>query len=329
LKAIGCEAGKVTWSDGQIGQTILVKPTKTQYQFTAICELNSCKSESSVPAYFIVSSCGKDSLLTTNKPMVALCKEAQKPVIVSGKTYEITYDFRIVNVGNTDFAKLQVLDNLDDVFTAKGAKIKEIVSIKADDGLTVNKNYNGQSDRMLLVDSLSSLAKSKIKGIQIVLRVDFTDAKVDTFYNSANVIAKAGNLMVQDVSNNGMDINPDGDNDPTDDSTPTPLEVLSLQKPAEEPKDVFIPEGFSPNGDGINDFFVINLLNKSLTVSLQIYNRWGGLVYANEDYQNNWDGTANQGINLTDRKGLPDGTYFYIVRLSNGKNFLRSMTLMR
>ena len=329
LKAHGCENGKVTWSDGQIGQTILVKPTKTAYQFTAICEVNTCKSEPSVPAYFIVSSCGKDSLLTTNKPMVALCKEAQKPVLVSGKTYDITYDFRVVNVGNTDFEKLQLQDNLNEVFTAKGAKIKEIVSLKADEGLTVNKNYNGQSDQTLLIDTFSSLAKSKIKGIQLVVRVDFTDAKVDTFYNSANVMAKAGNVIVQDVSNNGMDINPDGDNDPTDDSKPTPIRVLNVQKPSEEPKEVFIPEGFSPNGDGINDLFVIDLTDKALTINLQIYNRWGGLVYAQEEYQNNWDGTANQGINPTGKTGLPDGTYFYMVRLSNGKEFVRSMTLMR
>lgn len=142
-------------------------------------------------------------------------------------------------------------------------------------------------------------------------------------------MAKAGNEIVQDISNDGMDINPDGDNDPTDDSQPTPIRVLSVQQPTDEPKDAFILEGFSPNGDGINDLFIIDLTDKALTINLQIYNRWGGLVYAQEEYQNNWDGTANQGINPTGRTGLPDGTYFYIVRLSNGKEFVRSMTLMR
>ena len=132
--------------------------------------------------------------------------------------------------------------------------------------------------------------------------------------------------IVQDASNNGFDVNPDGDNDPTNDSKPTPIRVLSVNN---EPKEIFIPEGFSPNGDGINDLFVILLNDKTLTINLQIYNRWGGLVYASEDYQNNWDGTANQGVNPTGRTGLPDGTYFYLVRLSNSKEFIRSMTLMR
>jgi len=329
LTAHGCEGGKVTWSDGQVGQQILVKPSKTQYQFTAICELNTCKSEPSTPAYFIVTDCGKDSIKIVSKPMLALCKEARIPVLVEGKTYDITYDFRLVNVGNADFEQIQVLDNLDDVFTDNGAKMLKINGLKADSGLVVNPNYDGRTNNQLLIDTQSKLLTGKVKSIQFTVRVDFTTAKVDTFYNSATGVAKAGTIVVQDLSNNGFDVNPDGNNDPTDDSKPTPIRVLSVQKPVDEPKEVFIPEGFSPNGDGINDLFVIDLNDKTLTINLQIYNRWGGLVYAQEDYQNNWDGTANQGANLTGKTGLPSGTYFYMVKLSNGKEFIRSLTLMR
>ncbi|MEA5461378.1 gliding motility-associated C-terminal domain-containing protein [Arcicella sp. LKC2W] len=329
LTAHGCEGGKVTWSDGQIGKAILVKPTKTAYQFTAVCELNMCKSEPSTAAYFIVTDCGKDSLKVVSKPMLALCKEARIPVLVEGKTYNITYDFRLVNVGNADFEQIQVLDNLEDVFTNNGAKILAVNGLKADSGLVVNPNYDGQTNNRLLVETQSRLLTGKVKSLQFTVSVDFTNAKVDTFYNSANAVAKAGKVVVQDLSNNGFDVNPDGNNDPTDDSKPTPIRVLSIQKPVDEPKEIFIPEGFSPNGDGINDLFVIDLNDKTLTINLQIYNRWGGLVYAQEDYQNNWDGTANQGANLTGKTGLPDGTYFYMVKLSNGKEFIRSMTLMR
>ncbi|WP_109745330.1 DUF7507 domain-containing protein [Arcicella aurantiaca] len=329
LTAHGCEGGKVTWSDGQVGQQILVKPTKTQYQFTATCELNTCKSEPSTAAYFIVTDCGKDSIKIAQKPMLALCKEARIPVLVEGKTYDITYDFRLVNVGNADFEQIQVLDNLDDVFTNNGVNILNVNGLKADSGLVVNPNYDGRTNNRLLVETQSRLLTGKVKSLQFTVRVDFSTAKVDTFYNSATGVAKAGTIVVQDLSNNGFDVNPDGNNDPTDDSKPTPIRVQSVQKPVDEPKEIFIPEGFSPNGDGINDLFVINLNDKTLTINLQIYNRWGGLVYAQEDYQNNWDGTANQGANLTGKTGLPDGTYFYMVKLSNGKEFVRSMTLMR
>ncbi|MBO0940017.1 gliding motility-associated C-terminal domain-containing protein [Fibrella sp. HMF5335] len=92
---------------------------------------------------------------------------------------------------------------------------------------------------------------------------------------------------------------------------------------------VFIPEGFSPNDDGINDRFVIRDVPNGLTVQLEVFNRWGHRVYANADYKNDWDGTANQGIRTNDSAGLPDGTYFYVVKISDGREFVRFMTIAR
>jgi len=97
----------------------------------------------------------------------------------------------------------------------------------------------------------------------------------------------------------------------------------------EEPTSIFIPEGFSPNGDGVNDLFVIRYVPAEVNVRLDIYNRWGNRVYHRENYQNDWDGTANEGMGVATGKGLPDGTYFYQVTLSNGQEFTRFMTLVR
>ena len=91
---------------------------------------------------------------------------------------------------------------------------------------------------------------------------------------------------------------------------------------------VFIPEGFSPNGDGVNDLFVIQGA-QGLTVHLEVYNRWGHLVYKNDDYKNDWNGTANTGLLQGDKQGLPDGTYFYVVKLSDGREYVRYMTINR
>jgi gliding motility-associated-like protein len=76
---------------------------------------------------------------------------------------------------------------------------------------------------------------------------------------------------------------------------------------------IFIPEGFSPNGDGSYDVFAILNL-KGLNANVQIYNRWGNLVYSNENYQNDWNGTANQGLVLFGEE-LPEGTYYYIIQI--------------
>jgi gliding motility-associated-like protein len=80
--------------------------------------------------------------------------------------------------------------------------------------------------------------------------------------------------------------------------------------------EVFIPEGFSPNGDGVNDYFYIKGADKYI-VTLKIYNRWGNLVYESKHYQNDWDGISNTGLLLSTK--LPDGTYFYSIDFNNGE----------
>lgn len=71
---------------------------------------------------------------------------------------------------------------------------------------------------------------------------------------------------------------------------------------------LFIPEGFSPNGDGTNDKFIISGTGGA-NVSVQIFNRWGSKVYENSNYQNDWGGTNE------DSKELLDATYYYIIKV--------------
>jgi gliding motility-associated-like protein len=72
---------------------------------------------------------------------------------------------------------------------------------------------------------------------------------------------------------------------------------------------IIIPEAFSPNGDGFNDYFEI-IHPSSTTISLAIYNRWGNVVYMNADYQNDWRGNGKG--NFLGQE-LPEGTYYYII----------------
>jgi gliding motility-associated-like protein len=88
-----------------------------------------------------------------------------------------------------------------------------------------------------------------------------------------------------------------------------------------------IPEGFSPNNDGINDTFVIQGRN-GRPVVLRIYNRWGNLVYENLNYQDDWNGTSNIGIRVGEQ--LPDGTYFYTAEFKDtGERYARYLTIQR
>jgi gliding motility-associated-like protein len=79
--------------------------------------------------------------------------------------------------------------------------------------------------------------------------------------------------------------------------------------------DIYIPEGFSPNHDGVNDFFVITRPFNT-TISMELFNRWGNLVYKAPDYKNEFDGKGNQPNRILG-EDLPDGTYYYIILATN------------
>ncbi|WP_293895890.1 gliding motility-associated C-terminal domain-containing protein, partial [Flavobacterium sp.] len=83
--------------------------------------------------------------------------------------------------------------------------------------------------------------------------------------------------------------------------------------------DVVIPDGFSPNNDGINDTFEIpDLAIHYPNFKLEIYNRYGSLVYTGNRNKENWGGTTTEsGLKLGD-KLLPTGVYFYILNFNDG-----------
>ena len=78
-----------------------------------------------------------------------------------------------------------------------------------------------------------------------------------------------------------------------------------------------IPEGFSPNGDLINDLFVIRGIENFPNNKFEIYNRWGNKVFDANSYTNTWDGKCTIGLRVGG-DDLPIGTYFYILDLGDG-----------
>lgn len=79
---------------------------------------------------------------------------------------------------------------------------------------------------------------------------------------------------------------------------------------------VKIMDAFTPNGDGINDKWLVTSGGScTKQVMVNVYNRNGDQVYSNENYQNDWNGTYKG-------KVLPDATYYYVIRykLINGNS---------
>lgn len=94
----------------------------------------------------------------------------------------------------------------------------------------------------------------------------------------------------------------------------TALVVITI----EQDIPIDIPNGFTPNGDGFNDFFFIVGLHQYPNNKITIFNRWGDKVFAAEPYQNNWDGTSsNTALKISGDK-VVDGTYFFILDLGDG-----------
>jgi len=84
-----------------------------------------------------------------------------------------------------------------------------------------------------------------------------------------------------------------------------------------------IPTVFSPNGDGVNDAWRLKGAEGFPELSVEIYNRWGSLVFSSVGYPEAWDGTRNG-------KNLPTAAYYYIIDLINGEEPLTgTVTIVR
>lgn len=75
-----------------------------------------------------------------------------------------------------------------------------------------------------------------------------------------------------------------------------------------------VPDAFTPNGNSINDTWVIPGLEGYNTKQMAVYSRYGTLVYYSSAYANDWDGTL-----MGNGVAVPDGTYYYTLTLDGGK----------
>ncbi len=84
-----------------------------------------------------------------------------------------------------------------------------------------------------------------------------------------------------------------------------------------------VPNAFSPNADGINDEWEITFLRNYPNCSVEVYNRYGQILFKSIGYNKNWDGTYHN-------QSLPTGTYYYIIKTSPIANPLSgSVTILR
>ena len=87
--------------------------------------------------------------------------------------------------------------------------------------------------------------------------------------------------------------------------------------------DVYIPSAFTPNGDNVNETFGVIDNVAVQYFSMQIYNKWGQLIFISNDIAKKWDGTYKG-------KQVPNGAYIWMMTYVNrsGRKFYEQGTVM-
>lgn len=247
-------------------------------------------------------------------PKIGLAKQLAKLVKGNNGSYEATFLFSLLNYGEDIIEKVSLWDDLGKSF--EGAEIA-IKSINASGTLIANNGFDGKTNLAVLLPASALAAGGKE---QVTLTVTISAVPRNGIYTNTALVEGVSAIdqsRVSDQSQDGLIPDPvdPGDVSPAD---PTPVDLKK--------QNLFIPQGFSPNHDGVNDYFVIRR-EDGKPLSLDVYNRWGNRVFKDGNYENNWDGKCREGIHIGD--DLPAGTYYYIVVFANDEKYTGYITLNR
>jgi len=242
-----------------------------------------------------------------------LYKSATKPVRVGKNIYSWTYTITIDNDTHYAIGTIELTDNLDDVFSGTGC-VYEVTGVNATGSLIANTKFNGSADINLLQSGQTIPANTKDSVLINIKVTTINQSDSLKVYNQAEMLCDLNGAKIKASSDAISSTSP---MDPTETTIPYIYIVA--------------PDAFTPNGDTFNDTYVIDH-SDNLKVEIQVFNRWGNLVYINKNYQNNWDGKGTSGFY---GKELPEGTYFCMIKavdVSTGEiieNSVKTITLRR
>jgi len=157
----------------------------------------------------------------TESPLLGLAKTVSNVTNNNNGTYDVSYTINVRNYGNVPLNNVQVTDNLATTFT--GAASYTVQSINASGTLAANTVANFNTTNNLLVAGLSTVAYNTTQTITLVVRVT-PGTKQGIYNNSATGTATGpGGTPVSDVSQNGINPDPDNDGNPGNNSLVTPV----------------------------------------------------------------------------------------------------------
>lgn len=352
--AQGCYEQEIRWSNGMRGAEIFLEATQS-YNLSAWCERGSCKSAPSRPVQLtVLPKVTAPTLVqrTNTCPFVTLdlYTTLAEPTATGRIEFRYTADVsspvlahpEVVGAGRyyafrkTDSGCYSEAIPVDITIVAcesavpvchyfpttvklsQDSLVRTEILVKAEVGGFVQpgKWISNGSGTFSSPDSVATIYTPSAED-QLVGQVLMTYTTQDPDGSGPCEVASAKLL----VSLSASPLSGAGVQEP---ASPTPTEPPSeIASESPTTSELFVPDGFSPNNDGINDRFVVRNVPSSVQVSLEVYNRWGQLIYANADYRNDWNGTG-QGA-----QEVADATYFVLVRLSDGQEKVKFITITR
>ncbi|MCE2759306.1 MAG: gliding motility-associated C-terminal domain-containing protein, partial [Chitinophagaceae bacterium] len=246
-----------------------------------------------IPDYQQIIS--KPGTIIPDGETLLLYKEASKPIVQADGSIKMTFTIKVKNNRKEPLTQILVKDDLTKTFPSPTAF--SVLDYTTSGTLVKNAGYNGKTNVDLLTNA-STLGAFDSALITITVRIEpngFSGAVKNIADGSA--LSKWGPVTKQSIDlslSNGRQY---GAGVPTNTTLP---EI-----------EVFISDVITPNGDGLNDRWII-LKPFNITVAVKIFNRWGQLIYTNNNYNNEWDGRSS-----VTNEYLPHGSYFYLVELTN------------
>ena len=213
------------------------------YDNTAQVSASDQLDPDSTPANNIEAEDDQQTVVVT-PPEIGLAKAVSSGPTNNGDgTYTLTYTLLVQNTGATALNNVQISDNLSATFAGATAFVVDSVTSGT---LAVNAGFNGAADQNLLVgtDTLAPAASDTVD-VQVTVT---PGGALGPFNNTATAnAASPGGTAVSDTSQDGSNVDPDGDGDPTDNNVPTPVTFAETPEIGTA-KDV--SAGPTNNGDG-------------------------------------------------------------------------------
>ncbi len=196
------------------------------------------------------------------------------------------------------------MSNLSNVLTTCDADISNLLAVdfiilESIDPLLISEGNTFCSEDNATIDSLSN----NITNINIISNFWY-DSQIDgNLYLPEIMLEDGATYYASVISNDGCE------------SINRLAVTVSISSCFE---DIIIPDGFSPNGDGINETFVIKNLDVLYpNFKLTIFNRYGNMLYEGNINSPQWNGISSNGRSLGNNE-LPPGVYFFILEFKDG-----------